>query len=205
MQRMVTPESPPIREAVGVFTDISSFYECIDQLQQEGFDRSEISLLNYHDLQSRSRRRDQIDTRETEDDPKVKRNAFIDPQSLGDAQGAIIGLPTYVLTMAGLAIGISLEFSMMNTILSSGIGGLVGFLLGMQGSIWLKSRSKVDLDEQINHGGIPVWIRIHNVKQERQALSILSDSHAEDIHVHDLEEQSYPVEDGRTTVVHILH
>ena len=75
-----------VREAVGLFDSLSAMEACIDDLQSHGFDRSDLTLLAPTD---------EIDTpihhiSETEDNPAIPRSPYIEKESLGGAEGALI-------------------------------------------------------------------------------------------------------------------
>lgn len=205
MRRIITPDSPAVREAVGVFTDLPKLYECVDELQIRGFDRSEISLLDHPHIRKTNGKDWVRNTRSTEDDPKAKRGPFIDPESLGDAQGAMIGLPLYIFTLLGAGIATALGMSTLGLLAIAGGSGLIGGLLGLKAAYWLKSRPERYYKRQLDHGGIPIWVRVKDKEHEIRALSALTQCEAENVHLHDLPDVDYEVRDGRTTVVHLIH
>lgn len=205
MRKTIVSEAPPIREAVGMFSDIKSLYDCIDDLQTHGFDRSDITLLDHPHLTKQSKPNRPLDTHDAEDSPSVKRGAFIDPESLGDAEGALIGLPLYVFTLIGA--GVSASFGLTTTVIITiaAISGLIGGLIGGAAAYWLKRRHDDYYKDQVAHGGIPLWIHTKDRDHEKKAMEALKSSNATDIHLHDIAELPYEVREGRVTAYHIIH
>ncbi len=204
MQRMVNSEGPAIREVVGLFQDMNALYDCVDTLQNNGFDRSEISLMNFEAHQNLHLKNKMTNTREAEDDPSVKRMSLIGRHSLGDAQGFLIAIPIYIFTLIGVGISTALELGVISMLLLSGGFGFLGCALGLKGAYWIKDKSEYSLRLQLAHGGIPVWVHVKDDEHEKRALNILREFNASDVHAHALKEQPYMVDDGRTRVVHIL-
>ncbi|WP_025898880.1 hypothetical protein [Sneathiella glossodoripedis] len=205
MQKMVQSETPAIREAVGLFQDMNALYDCVDTLQNRGFDRSEISLMNFEAQAHSINGKTITNMRKLEDDPSVKRMPFIERQSLGDAQGFLIALPIYIFTLLGVGISTALSLGTVSMFIVAAGCGFLGCALGLRGAYWIKGRSEKSLKDQLARGGIPIWIRVKDKQHEERALEVLKEFNALDVHIHDLKEEPYMVDDGRTTVVHILH
>ncbi|GLQ06089.1 hypothetical protein [Sneathiella chinensis] len=205
MARKIINDDTQIREAVGIFTDVKSLYNCIDELQMNGFDRSDITMLDHPHLKKVAVLRQGINTQAAEDNPSAKRGAFVDPESIGDAEGALVAIPLYVFTLAGTGISAALGASTSIIVSVAALCGLLGAVLGGGAAYWLKRRKDAYYDEQVRHGGIPVWIHLKDAAHEKQALKTLRANNAEDIHVHDLTSTPYEVREGRSTVYHIIH
>ncbi len=205
MRKMVASDAAPIREAVGMFNNVDALYDCIDDLQTHGFDRSDITLLDHPHLTEGLARNSPLDTHEAEDNPAAVRGAFIDPQSLGDAEGALIGLPLYVFTLVGAGIAASFGLSTTVIVTIAAVAGLTGALLGGGAALWLKRRHDSYYKDQVEHGGIPLWVHTKDPAHEKQAMESLKSCNAEDIHMHDMAEMPYEVREGRVTAYHIIH
>ncbi|MBL4666730.1 MAG: hypothetical protein JKY04_05080 [Sneathiella sp.] len=205
MRKIITPDSPPVREAVGIFNDIPSLYDCVEELQIHGFDRSDITLLAHPHLTTAGNEDKILDTHELEDDPKAKRVTFIEPESLGDAEGALIGLPLYILTLVGAGVATSLGATTVMTIAVAAIGGVIGASIGGAAAYWLKKKPEAYYKAQLSHGGIPLWVHVKDKEHEKQAMEVLKTNNAEDVHIHDLPETEYETREGRTTVLHLIH
>jgi hypothetical protein len=63
-----------------------------------------------------------------------------------------------------------------------GAGGLIGAsLAGLIG----QQRAQ-QLDEQLRHGGLLLWVRVWDKEREERAVDILSRHSARDVHVHEI-------------------
>lgn len=174
------------REAVGVFDDLRSIEAAIDALLSNGFDRAEISLLAgqravEEKLGHRYRRVDDL-----EDDPVAPRAAYVSRESVGDAEGALVGGLFYVGAAAAagavFASGGTLAAAIAASALAGGAGGVIGSVLA---SIVGKHHADY-LQTQLDRGGLLLWIRTWDVEHEKRATRILSRHSAHDVHVHDL-------------------
>jgi hypothetical protein len=93
---MSEPVKVEIREAVGVFHTAPEMEAAIEELEEHGFDRAEISLLASEETVREKLGHRFYDAKSLEDDPKVPRTAFVSTESIGDAEGALIGGLMYV-------------------------------------------------------------------------------------------------------------
>jgi hypothetical protein len=94
-----------IREAVSVFHDPDALQDAIDEVLSSGFDRAELSLLaGEHAVEEKLGHRYRK-VAELEDDPRVPRTAYVSIESIGDAEGGLIGGLMYVgAVVAGSAV-----------------------------------------------------------------------------------------------------
>ena len=177
-----------LTEAVGVFDDADSLQGAIDELQSSGLDRAELSLLaSEHAVEDKLGHMYEKVT-ELEDDPSVPRAAYVSIEAIGDAQGGLIGGLMYVgaLAAAGavVASGGTLAGVIAATAMMGGAGGLVGSVLAKL----VGEHHAQRLQEQIDHGGLLLWVRTRDKEHEQRAVKILSNHSAHDVHVHALPE-----------------
>lgn len=186
--------SQMIREAVGVFHDRDSFLSAVDDLMSAGFDRAELSLLAGEQAVQEKLGHAYQKVQDLEDDATVPRAAFVGDHSLAEARTGIIGGLAYIgaLAAAGavVASGGALAATIAAAVAAGGGGGLVGAwaarLLG-------RERAK-ELQHQLDHGGLLLWVRVRDEAHERRALEILQKNGAEDVHVHELPASEVPAE-----------
>lgn len=175
-----------VREAVGVFKDAVSLQEAIDDLLSSGFDRAYLSLLaGEQTVESKlGHRYEKVS--EVEDDAAVPRTAYVSPESLGDAEGGLVGALLYVggTAAAGavVASGGTLAAAITAAALAGGATGLVGSLLAN----WLDDRHARYLQEQLDHGGLLLWVRTMDAEHEKRAVEILRRHSGRDVHIHSL-------------------
>ncbi len=179
-------QPPTETEAVGVFHDAESLQTAIDDLLSHGFDRAEISVLAGHDAVARTLGHDYTDVRSLEDDPQVPTTAFVPKESLGDAEGAVIGtflyLPAVIGTVAVVASGGTLAAAIAAAAVGAGVGGGIGTLL----SRLIERHHANYLEDQLKRGGLLLWVRTRDGDHEARAQEVLKRHSAGDVHLHKL-------------------
>jgi hypothetical protein len=117
-------------EAVGVFDGANSLQDAIDELLSSGFDRAEISLLASEHAVEEKLEHAYKKAAELEDDPTVPRVAYVSTESIGDAEGGLIGGLMYVGAVAAagavVATGGTLAGVIAVAAMTGGAGGLIG-------------------------------------------------------------------------------
>jgi outer membrane lipoprotein SlyB len=180
-----------IREAVGVFHDPDSLEEAIDELLSSGFDRAELSLLaGEHAVEEKLGHRYRK-VAELEDDPRVPRTAYVSLESIGDAEGGLIGGLMYIgAVVAGGAVvasGGTLAGAFMAAAMAGGAGGLFGSALAKL----IDDHHADYLHRQLDKGGLLLWVRTRDPEHEQRARRILERHSGADVHVHELSAETY--------------
>jgi hypothetical protein len=179
-------EISTISEAVGIFHRAEDLQAAIDELLSSGFHRSELSLLAgaltvEEKLGHRYKKVSPL-----ADDPAVSRSAYISPEAIGDAQGGLIGGLVYVgaAVAAGVVVasGGTLAAIVTAVVLAGGTGGLLGSVL----ATWLGEHHAGYLQEQIDRGGLLLWVRTRAIADEKRATGILKKHSAGEVHIHRL-------------------
>lgn len=120
------------------------------------------------------------------DDSLVPRTAYISTEAIGGAEGAVIGALMYVgATAAAGAIVVSggtLAAGISAIVLAGGVGGLIGTILAK----WIGDQHAQYLQEQMDHGGLLLWVRTWNSDDERRAVEILKRHSGRNVHLHSL-------------------
>lgn len=175
-----------IREAVAAFHQTSAFEAAIDDLEQNGFDRADISLLAGERAVRDKLHRYFVSTDDAEDDPDVPRVAYVSREAVGDAEGALIGgglylaaIPTALAMVAG---GGPLGAAFITALLAGGVGMGIGSALARI----VGHRYADYLAHQLDSGGILLWVRTTSAEREKKAVEILKRHSGEDVHVHGL-------------------
>lgn len=173
-----------VHEVVADFDNVDTLQDAIDELQNSGFDRSDLSLLaGEHAIEEKL---GHIYTKATdiEDDPDVPTIAYISPEAIGDAKAALIGTPMYfaAITATGImaAVGGPLAAIVAVAVAAGGAGAILGSVLAL-----MVDKHHADyIEKQIGHGGLLLWVHTSDDKREKRAKEILSKHSAHDIHVH---------------------
>lgn len=175
-----------VREAVAVFDDAEALVSAIDDLQRSGFDRAEISLVAGEHAVVEELGHMYEKVTEVEDDPAIPRVAFVSEQSIGEAEGALVSGLVYVGAMAAagavVASGGAVAAALIGAAVAGGAGGLIGGALAS----WLGEHHARYLQEQLDRGGLLLWVRTRDKAREDKATAILARHSAHDVHVHGL-------------------
>lgn len=175
-----------VREAVGFFETAEALQDAIDDLMSSGFDRAELSLLASERVVDEKLGHKYEKVVELEDEATVPRQCYVSTESVGDAEGGLIGGLLYVgaLAAAGavVASGGTLATAITAAAMAGGTGGLVGSALaGLLGE-WHAHR----VQEQLDRGGLLLWVRTRDANHEARAVEVLRRHSGRDVHVHEV-------------------
>lgn len=183
---MPPKDASRIREAVGYFKAADELQSAIDELLSSGFDRAELSLLASEDAVEKHLGHKYKKVEELEDEPKVARCCYVSHEAIGDAQGGLIAAPLYVAATAAvglvLASGGTMGAAILGAALAGGTGGLIGGLLAKL----LGDQHARHMQEQLEHGGLLLWVRTWNEADEARATDIMKKHSGRDVHIHSL-------------------
>lgn len=178
--------TPTLREAVAVFDSEEELRDAIFELESAGFDRADVSVLPPMGAVRKKIGHELYRVEDAEDDPEMPRAVPVGSAGMGAAQGALIGGPAYVGAMV-MTISALVGGKAFAAIVSSGIfGGAVGLVLGVLLAIIVKHRHNEHIKDQLDHGGLVLWVHIRDKEHEARAEKILGRyrEHAHDIHMH---------------------
>lgn len=182
----VSAPSSFVREAVGIFRRPEDLQDAIDVLLSSGFHRSALSLLAGEHTVVEKLGHLYSKVQPLADDEVVPRTAYVSPEAVGGAEGAVIGGLMYVgavaATGAVVASGGSIGALLVATVVSGGAGALLGSILA---TVIGKHRAH-HLQEQLERGGLLLWVRTVDGEEERKATRILRSYGAYGVHVHGL-------------------
>jgi len=191
-----------VREAVGVFSETEALEAAIDALQQAGFNRADLSLLAGEQAVEKHLGHIYAKAEEVEDDPSVPRVAYVARESIGDAEGALIGAPMYIAacTAAGIVAAAGGPLALVLTAAAAAGGG--GAMIGGYLASMVSKHHATYIEDQLEHGGLVLWVRTWNSGQEARAKEILTRNSARDVHIHDLygepaHKKSWPLDDRK--------
>lgn len=182
----VEQRADTVREAVGVFETADALQEAIDDLLTSGFDRADVSLLAAEKTVDEKLGHKYQKIAELEDEALAPRCCYVSTESLGDAEGGLVGGLLYVGAVAAagaiVASGGTLAAAVLGAALAGGAGGLVGTALAKL----VSDRHARHLQEQLDHGGLLLWVRTRDPEHERRAVDVLKRHSGRDVHVHAL-------------------
>ena len=172
-----------VTEAVAVFQDVGDLDGAVEALQSAGFKRADISLLASEEAVEKKLGHRYERVEELEDDPKAPRVAYRTRESVGETEDVIIGSMTYL--PAVLAAGTVVASAGVVAAAVTGTA-IAGALIGTVLARWLDKSHAEHLQEQLEHGGLLLWVRTRDQQQEQTALKVLLEHSGTDVHVHRL-------------------
>lgn len=171
-----------IREAVGIFDTEEALQAAIDDLLSHGFDRAEISVLAPVTAVEEKLGHHFQAVQEIEDDQGILTKNYIPMETIGDAQGAVIGSLMYVGAFAGIVL-VASGGALAAALAALALGGS-GTAIGIALSRFMKQHHADYIAEQLEKGGLLLWVRTWDQKDEEKAVKLLSAHSGHDVHIH---------------------
>jgi hypothetical protein len=174
-----------IREAIGAFDNPGALEKAVSELASAGFDRSQMSLLARDGFFDREVPAEFEHEAQAADEPGMGRRPVVSDSDLRQGRTLATSLAGVVAAFAASGITILTGGAALTAITAAAAAGggavAVAELVGQRAG---KSMSDF-MKEQIERGGILLWVTVRDAGQERTALEILRRHAAADVHVHD--------------------
>lgn len=172
-----------VRETVAVMGDIDALEAAVAELRAAGFDAADISLLAGHDTVEQKLGRMYERVEDLEDDPAAPRTAFVSRDEVDRREGWVVGSMTTIPALLAAGTIVASAGAVAAAIAgTAATGALIGSILAR----WIDKRHAEWLEEQLERGGILLWVRTPDEAAERQALEILEQYASHDIHIHEI-------------------
>lgn len=186
MERQMTNagRSSPIREAVAYFDSGEDLEAAIDELLSSGFNRSEISLLASEKSVEEHLGHKYEKVSELEDDPTVPRTFYVPTESIAEAEGALIATPLYLAALSAIGGIVASGGSLLAVIVGTVAAGGAGAALGTALAKLVGDHHAKHLQDQLEHGGLLLWVRTWDSSDEQRAVAILGEHSGHDVHLH---------------------
>jgi hypothetical protein len=175
-----------VREVVGVFDDVGRLRDAIADLQQNGFMRQELSFLADEKTVSEKMGGYYSKVQDLADDPRTPRAMFMPDEPVGEAEAALIGVPLYVAAATATAVVVASGGTLLAALAAAGVAGIGAGALGGVLARYIADHHAHHIQQQIEKGGMILWVHSRNPGQERKAREILQKHAAIDIHIHDV-------------------
>lgn len=172
------------REAVAVFRNADDLQAAIDELLSNGFNRAELSLLAGEDAVEKKLGHAYRKAAELEEDPEVPRIGYISTESIGGAEGALIGTPLYIAASAAATAILVSGGTLAAAIAAATAAGGAGAAFGAIFAKLVGDHHARHIEEQLEHGGLLLWVRTWDAADEGRAVEILKKHSGDDVHVH---------------------
>lgn len=175
-----------VREVVAIVHDEASMDAAIDDLEEHGFDRAEISLMasehaveqklgsRYHRIQDAA------------DDPATPRVPLVAPEDVGAGEGALIGGLAYVGAMAATGAVVASGGALLAAGIAAVAGGIGAGAIGGLLARWLGHHHAHEIEEHLKRGGLLLWVNLRDRAHEEAAKRILARHTKEPVRVHEI-------------------
>jgi hypothetical protein len=173
-----------IHEVVGTFNELNKMEEAIGELEASGFNRLNISVLGNQAALQNAFGNKIPNVKQLGENVNTPRSANIAGEELGLAQGLIIG--------GGLVAGIAAIALTAGATLTTGsvvmliLGGGSGVAIGGCLASMLGDKYAAFFQQQIDSGGLLLWVGTHSKADEKKASAIYKKYGADNVHVHAL-------------------
>ncbi len=173
-----------IPEAVGIFDSFETLQAAFYDLRSVGFHHSDISLLAGHEALEEKLGKSYWRAPELEDDPKAPRAHFVSEEAIGELEGAIAGGFFFLGSYIAMAAMLTPVSTLAASIAAIAIGGSPAAVIGTILARRVGKHHKDYYADQIQHGGILMWVRTRDKEREDLAVKIMKGHSGRDVHIH---------------------
>ena len=175
-----------VHEAVGVFKDAKSLQAALDDLQEHGFMRQELSILADEKTVKQKLGHVYERVEDAEDDPKAPRTIFVPNEVIGEMEGAFIGLPLYIAAVTAVGIVAASGGTFLYATVAAAAAAASGATIGGIIASFIDDHHAGFIENQIHRGGLLLWVHLRSPDLEEKAKKILSRHSAHDVHIHEI-------------------
>lgn len=173
-----------LKEVVGVFMSKDDLQRAIRELEGTSFPRQDISVMGSRDDLEKVFGARAVSPEFAIDNPDTPRKAPSRPEEQTIGVAGMIGGTAYVGAMAlALAAGAVTFPAIISAAVLGGIGG------GTMGAILTKilgDRYNRHIAEQVEKGGLLLWVRTPDSEKEDLARRVMITNNAYDVHLHQI-------------------
>jgi hypothetical protein len=170
-------------EAVALFHDVKSLQAAIDELLTSGFDQGCLSVLGNEKAIEDKLGHSYGSTKDLEDNPNVPRATWVPDESIV-AEAACIGTPAYLSAIIGSLMVFASGGTLLGGVAIAAVAGGAGATVGTALAGIVGHEHAKHLNENLNRGGLLLWVRTRDVEAEKKALDVLRRHSGQDLHLH---------------------
>ena len=172
-------------EAVAIFHDVADLDAAVEKLIEAGFDKGDVSLLASEATVGEKLGHRYGRVEEMEDEPRAPRVAYRTLAEFADNERTIANSLTYLPAVIAAGTVVASAGVVAAAITGAAVGGAV---LSTVLARWLDKTHADHLQEQLEHGGLLLWVNAPTEEKQEAAVRILKGHAASDVHVHDFAE-----------------
>jgi len=167
-------ETAKAREVAGLFRSREKLQAAVDDLLLSGFDRADLDLMGGLDRVRNVLRNASISLDQLAGAPRVSKGAPAWREDIALVQAMIVAIFGFVASAAAAAVVIAFGGSIVPAIIAAALAGSIAAALsGLVFARHFKPKDVVVLDENLQGGGVIVWVRVRTADQEAKARQIL--------------------------------
>ncbi|WP_247887471.1 hypothetical protein [Azospirillum sp. SYSU D00513] len=175
-----------VREAVAIFDSRDALQKAIDDLYMAGFQRHELSVMANDQTV-----RDHLGhvperTEDAAHDPSVPRQSYVAPEDLGSHQGVAVGFPAYVGAIIATGAVLATGGTALAAAAAAAAAGAGGGALGSVFSNWISDKRNEPMLQQLEKGGILLWVNTTSPERERIARETLERHSTHPVEMHEV-------------------
>ncbi|HMR34419.1 MAG TPA: hypothetical protein PKA13_25455 [Geminicoccaceae bacterium] len=152
---------------VGVFHDRGQLEKALQALQSDGFDRSQLSLLESGSTAERAIRGESLETGDA-----VRREP-VDRGDMGNLEGMAAGIPTYLGAVLAAGVTVASGGTLAGVAIAALLGGVGGGAVGVTAARLLSDAIEEPFEEELARGGVLLMVWLREPGQAAEARRLL--------------------------------
>lgn len=176
-----------VREVVGTFRSEEHLAAAMAELTQAGWDRADLSLLGAESvIRPHVEAPIEETAREATDDPTLPRSAVFTDTDERQGRTLLGGMAGVIAALGAAGAVVVTGGGALAALVGAAVAGGGATAAVQAAGRWLGARRDDFLQEQIDRGGILLWVALRKAGQEERAQEILERHGAEHVHVHEV-------------------
>lgn len=184
---MSTDSKTKTIEAVAVFHDVAELDQAVEALIDAGFAKEDVSLLASEDAVRKKLGHRYERVEELEDNSEAPRTTYRTLAEFAETERTVTSTLTFLPAVIAAGTVVASAGVVAAAIAGTAIGGAV---LSTVLARWLDKGHAEHLQEQLEHGGLLLWVNTPTVVKQDDAIRILKEHAATDVHLHDFGENN---------------
>jgi hypothetical protein len=175
-----------VREVVGAFHSPEALEEAITELASSGWDKSEMSLLAQEGIFQPGIPAHGHDMHRAADEPELPRSPVVEDEDVRQGRTLATSLAAVIAAFAASGATILTGGGALAAMIgAAAAGGGAAAAVNTIGR-WISGSRSHFLREQVDQGGILLWVKVETADQERRAAETLRRHGGVDVHVHEI-------------------
>ena len=172
-----------VREVVAVMEDVPALEMAVEELRTAGFESEAISLLASGSAVEAKLGHRYERVEEMADDPDAPRATFVSTKTVNQREDWVLGSLTTLPALLAAGTVVASTGAVAAAIAGS---AAVGAAIATVFTRWMDKGHADRLQEQLDRGGILLWVRTPDPEREAAAIAILRRYASHDVHAHDV-------------------